>query len=185
MSAEWATGVDDLFEDFDDRIRGMRKTIDPQYRPILNRFGENAARLALIVAVGCDPKEPIITSEIQTWANAVAEHSLQVILRGANDNIADNDRAAEYLRVRQQVTRRGQSGITTRDIVKNLRGSIDKRRLEDILAMLRQAREVHLAKLTMDSGQARVRFWSAESLPDGATIIPHRVGEGLGERPAA
>ncbi|ABR60196.1 bifunctional DNA primase/polymerase [Sinorhizobium medicae] len=176
MTAEWAPGVDDLFEDFDDRIRGMRKTIDPQYRPILNRVGENAARLALIVAVGCDPKEPVITSDIQTWANAVAEHSLQVILRGATDNIADNDRAAEYLRVRQQVVRRGRSGITLRDIVKNLRGSIDKRRLEDILAMLRQAREIHLAKLTMESGQSKVRFWSAESLPDGAAIISLEAG---------
>ncbi|MDX0592403.1 DNA primase [Sinorhizobium medicae] len=176
MTAEWAPGVDDLFEDFDDRIRGMRKTIDPQYRPILNRVGENAARLALIVAVGCDPKEPVITREIQEWANAVAEHSLQVILRGANDNIADNDRAAEYLRVRQQVVRRGLSGITLREIVKNLRGAIDKRRLEDILSMLRQAREIQLAKLTMESGQSKVRFWSAESLPDGAVIIPLESG---------
>lgn len=176
MTAEWEPGVDDLFEDFDDRIRGMRKTIDPQYRPVLNRVGENAARLALIVAVGCDPKEPIITREIQEWANAVAEHSLHVILRGANDNIADNDRAAEYLRVRQQVVRRGQAGITLRDIVKNLRGAIEKRRLEDILAMLRQAREIHLAKLTMESGQSRMRFWSAESLPDGAAIIPLESG---------
>lgn len=176
MTAQWGNGVDDLFEDFDDRIRAMKRTIDPQYRPILNRVGENAARLALIVAVGCDPKEPIITREIQTWANAVAEHSLNVILRGANDNIADNDRAAEYLRVRQQITRRGSDGITAREIVKNLRGAIDRRRLEDIMAMLRQAREVHLAKLTTESGQSKVRFWSAESLPDGAVIVPIEAG---------
>lgn len=176
MTAEWAPGVDDLFEDFDDRIRGMRKTVDPQYRPILNRVGENAARLALIVAVGCDPKEPVITREIQEWANAVAEHSLNVILRGANDNIADNEKAAEYLRVRQQVTRRGQSGITLREIIKNLRGAIDRRRLEDILSMLRQAREIHLARFTVESGQSKVRFWSAESLPDAAVIIPLESG---------
>jgi hypothetical protein len=176
MTADWAPGVDDIFEEFDDRIRAMKKTIDPQYRPILNRVGENAARLALIVAVGCDPKEPVITREIQDWANAVAEHSLNVILRGADANIADNDRAAEYLRVRQQVTRRGHAGITLREVIKNLRGAIDKRRLEDILAMLRQAREVHLAKLTTESGQSKVRFWSAESLPDGAVILPPEGG---------
>lgn len=176
MTASWATGVDDLFEEFDDRIRAMKKTIDPQYRPILNRVGENAARLALIVAVGCDPKEPIITAEIQRWANAVAEHSLQVILRGADHHIADNERAAEYLRVRQQVVRRGSSGITMRDIVKNLRGAIEKRRLEDIISMLRQAREVHLAKLPSDSGQTKVRYWSTEALPENATIIPPEAG---------
>jgi hypothetical protein len=176
MTADWAPGVDDIFEEFDDRIRAMKTTIDPQYRPILNRVGENAARLALIVAVGCDPKEPVITREIQDWANAVAEHSLNVILRGADANIADNERAAEYLRVRQQVTRRGHAGITLREIIKNLRGAIDKRRLEDILAMLRQAREVHLAKLTTESGQSKVRFWWAESLPDGAVILPPEGG---------
>ncbi|NEJ73805.1 DUF3987 domain-containing protein [Rhizobium phaseoli] len=176
MTASWAAGVDDLFEEFDDRIRAMKKTVDPQYRPILNRVGENAARLALIVAVGCDPKEPVITAEIQGWANAVAEHSLHVILRGADQNIADNDRAAEYLRVRQQVVRRGSSGITMRDIVKNLRGAIDKRRLEDIIGMLRQAREVHLAKMSSESGQTKVRYWAAESMPENAIIIPIEGG---------
>ncbi|MBX5243273.1 MULTISPECIES: bifunctional DNA primase/polymerase [Rhizobium] len=176
MTASWAPGVDDVFEEFDDRIRAMKKSIDPQYRPILNRVGENSARLALIVAVGCDPKDPVITTEIQEWANAVAENSLKTILRGADHHIADNEKAAEYLRVRQQVVRRGSSGITMRDIVKNLRGSIDRRRLDDIVAMLRQAREVHLAKLTTDSGQSMVRFWSAESLPKNAIIIPVESG---------
>ncbi|EPE98595.1 bifunctional DNA primase/polymerase [Rhizobium grahamii] len=176
MTAEWGYGVDDIFEEFDDRIRSMKTSIDPQYRPILNRVGENAARLALIVAVGCDPKEPVITAEIQEWANAVAENSLQTILRGADHHIADNEKAAEYLRVRQQAVRRGSSGITMRDIVKNLRGAIDRRRLDDIVSMLRQAREVHLAKLTTDSGQTKVRFWAAEFIPKGALIIPVEGG---------
>ncbi|MCB4767842.1 bifunctional DNA primase/polymerase [Ancylobacter sp. Lp-2] len=72
ITVEFAPGVEDLFEAFDDRMRAMRTTLDPQYRPILNRVGENAARLALIVAVGCDTKKPVITAEIQDWANAVA-----------------------------------------------------------------------------------------------------------------
>lgn len=172
MTAEWGEGVDDFFEEFDDRIRAMKGTINPSYRPILNRVGENAARLALIVAVGCDPKDPIITREIQEWANAVAEHSLQVIISGATDNIADNDKAAEYLRVRAQVVRRGDRGITMRDIVKNLRGAIDKRRLEDIITMLMQAGEIHFAKLVAESGQAKLRYWAAEYLPKGAEPVP-------------
>lgn len=176
MTVEWGLGVDDIFEDFDDRIRSMRKTVDPQYRPILNRVGENAARLALIVAVGCNPKEPIITAEIQQWANAVAEHSLLVILQGADENVADNDRAAEYIRVRRIISRKGARGITMRDILKSIRGSIDKRRLEDIMSMLRRAREVHLASLVADSGQTKIRYWSAESLPKAGAIIPPEAG---------
>jgi hypothetical protein len=137
MTAEWGDGVDDLFEEFDDRIRATKKTVDLQYRPILNRVGENAARLALIVAVGCDPKEPVITGPIQEWANAVAEHSLGVILRGADDHISDNEKSAEYLRVRTLITRKGTAGLTLKGVVKALRGALDKRRLEDILSMLR------------------------------------------------
>lgn len=172
MTATWDEGVDDIFEEFDDRMRAMKKSVDPQYRPILNRVGENAARLALIVAVGCDPKEPVITSEIQQWANSVAEHSLNVILRGADDNIADNDRAAEYLRVKRIVQRKAGEGITAKAVVRALRGAIDRRRLDDILIMLRQAKEIHFARLVADSGQVKLRFWAGENVPVGAVIIP-------------
>jgi hypothetical protein len=171
MTADWGDGVDDLFEAFDDRIRAMKKSIDPQYRPILNRVGENAARLALIVAVGCDPKEPIITTEIQQWANAVAEHSLRVILNGADMNIADNDKALEYLKVKQIVARKRAGGITMKGLVKAVRGSLDTRRLDDIIRMLRVSHEVHYAKVVSESGQTKLRFWTASDLPSGAVIL--------------
>ncbi len=171
MTVEWGDGVDDLFEEFDDRIRAMKKSVDPQYRPILNRVGENAARLALIVAVGCDPKSPIITEEIQTWANSVAEHSLRVILKGASENISDNEKSAEYLRIRTIITRSGSAGVTAKGVVKAIRGALDRRRLEDILTMLRQAREIHLAKVVAASGQTKIRFWGDDFLPTDAEII--------------
>jgi hypothetical protein len=171
MTVEWSPGVDDLFEDFDDRIRARRNQIAPEYRPILNRVGENAARLALIVAVGCDPKAPIITREIQEWANAVAEHSFQTIVRGADANIADNDRSAEYLRVRRMIERTGQDGVPRGIIVKRLRGSLEGRRLDDIMSMLAQAGEIVFAKLEAKRGQAKYRYWSRENLPPGAEPV--------------
>ncbi|MGX5723305.1 bifunctional DNA primase/polymerase, partial [Shinella zoogloeoides] len=172
MTVGWAPGVDDLFEEFDDRIRAMKRSVNPEYRPILNRVGENAARLAMIVAVGVDPKEPVITAEIQEWANTVAEHSLHVILRGAEQHIADNEKAAEYLRVRQIIARKQGDGVTLKGILKALRGSLDGRRLDDILAMLRQSGSVHFARLLSPSGQTKTRFWDGESLPAGAEVIP-------------
>lgn len=170
ITAEYAPDVEDMFEAFDDRMRALRTTLDPQYRPILNRVGENAARLALIVAVGCDPKEPVITAEIQTWANAVAEASFSTIIRGAHANIADNDRAAEYLRVRGIVERTKGDGITRGWIVKRLRGAIDGRRIDDVLGQLTVAREIVLASVTSEKGQVRVRYWALEHLPEGAEI---------------
>ncbi|MBS7546229.1 DUF3987 domain-containing protein [Ancylobacter oerskovii] len=168
VTVKFAPGVEDLFEAFDDRMRAMRTTLDPQYRPILNRVGENAARLALIVAVGCDPKEPVITPEIQEWANAVAEASFNTIVRGAHANIADNDRAAEYLRVRSIIERADVKGLTKGRLLVRLRGAIDGRRLDDVLDQLREAREVIFGRVTSESGQTLVRYWAREHTPEGA-----------------
>jgi hypothetical protein len=168
VTVEWAKGVDDLFEDFDDRMRDRRTQFAPEYRPILNRVGENAARLALIVAVGCDPKSPVITREIQQWANEVAEESFLTIIRGADDNIADNDRSAEYLKVRRLIEKSGSAGITVGQVVKRLRGALEGRRLEDIMEMLRRAGEVVFGKITAASGQTKVRYWSQANLPEDA-----------------
>jgi hypothetical protein len=165
-------GVRDFFEEFDDRVRAMKSSIDRRYWPILNRVGENAARLAMIVAVGCDPRSPIITMDIQQWANEVAEHSLRVILKGADTNIADNDRQAEYLRVRAMIERKGKEGMKHAHIIKNLKGSIPGPRLDDILSMLRQSGEVFYAECPTKSGQKMTRFWMKGSLPKEAKVVP-------------
>jgi hypothetical protein len=169
IAVEFALGVEDLFEEFDDRMRAKRDSFDPQYRPILNRVGENAAKLALIVAIGCDPKTPVITREVQEWANAVAEASFNTLIRGAHDNIADNALSAEYLRVRMMVERSKEKGVTRGTLVKRLRGSIDGRRLDDILGSLMDAGEIRYGEQTAGSGQKRSRFWSAASFPVEAT----------------
>jgi len=171
MSVEFAPGVDDVFEAFDDRVRAMRSGLDPHYRPILNRVGENAARLALIVAVGCDPKSPIITREIQEWANHVAEASFYTIIRGARENIADNEKSAEYLRVRNMVARSEGAGLARGIIDRRLKGSIETRRVDDILSTLQRAGEIRFGKIVSDSGQTKVRYWASEHLPDAAEVV--------------
>jgi len=171
QTVEYAEGVEDIFESFDDRMRARKASISPDYRPILNRVGENAARLALIVAIGVDHKDPVITREIQEWANAVAEHSFNTMIRGADENIADNEKSAEYLRVRRIIQRRGESGITLKMVTRTVRGALDSRRLDDILGALRRAGEVSLATRRAESGQVMMRFWSADHLPNDAEIV--------------
>lgn len=172
VTVEYAPGVEDQFEDFDDDMRARKKDVPPEYRPIVNRVGENAARLALIVAVGCDPKHPIITPEIQGWANSVALASFETMIRGADDNIADNEKSAEYLRVRGLIERREDEGMTMKNLSKSLRGGIDSRRLDDIIGQLRVAHDVHLASRKSQSGQTMRRLWGADFLPEDAEIIP-------------
>jgi len=173
MTVGFDTGVDDQFEAFDDAMRLRKRTTDPAYHPILNRVGENAGRLALIVAVGCDPKEPVITEEIQAWANEVAEFSFNTMLLGADANIADNEKSAEYLRVRQIIARKGAQGITSGTLVKSLRGGIETRRLNDILGALMSAQEIIHADRIPPSGQKQTRFWVPDHLPEDA--VPKKV----------
>lgn len=165
ITAEYGAGVEEMFESFDDRIRAMRGSLDPQYRPILNRVGENAARLALIVAVGCDHRSPTITQDIQQWANDVAEASFYNLLHGARENIADNERSAEYLKVSRMIARAEAAGMTRGIVERRLRGSIDKRRLDDIFAGLQMAGEIRFGRVTSDSGQTKARWWAAAHFP--------------------
>jgi hypothetical protein len=167
ITAAYAPGVDDLFEAFDDRMRAMM--VDPQYRPIRSRVGENAARLALIVAVGCDPKEPIITREIQEWANAVAEASFRTIMRGADNNIADNDKSREYLRIKRMIDDAKSQGMTLGIIARRVKGSLDLQRLDSVVTQLQISGEVVYAEQPGSRGQTRSRYWAREHLPEDAS----------------
>lgn len=172
MAVPYADDAEEVFESFDDRIRAEAPRTDPAFRPVLMRVAENAGRLALIVAVGCNPGEPVITVEIQQWANAVAEESYRTMVRGASDNIADNDRQAHYLRVRNMINRKAKEGLAQGKLVSNLRGSIDSRVLDDILGQLFESSDCIFGEARTGSGQASRRWWSTEHRPEGFIQLP-------------
>lgn len=171
VGAQWASGVDDIWENFDQRIRDEAPRIAPEYRPLINRVSEHAAKLALIVAVGCNHRDVVITREIQEWANAVAEYSFRFVLAGADENISDNDRSKEYLRIRGMISRAGKNGLTRSELVKRLKGNMTTLRIEEILGQLSTAREAFLAKRSSHKGQTITRLWSAKDMPDDAELV--------------
>lgn len=172
MTVEYASDeVDNFFEEFDDGMRAMKKKIAPEYHPLANRVGENAARLAMIVAVGANPREPIITMEIQQWANTVAEHSFRLLIKGAKDSISDNPLSAEYLKVRKVIARAGKKGLRHKELVRTLKGSIRDQRLDEVLGALSTAGEAQFATARADSGQRMTRWWAQEFLPSDAEPV--------------
>lgn len=175
VTVEYASSdVDNFFEEFDDRMRAMKKKVKVEYAPICNRVGENAARLAMIVAVGANPRAPVITMEIQQWANAVAEHSFKLLLKGADENIADNKLSAEYIRVRNMIIRRGKNGLRHKDLTKSLQSGIREQRLDEILRALTISEDAQFASAPAKSGQTMVRWWARGFLPEGATAVEVR-----------
>jgi hypothetical protein len=58
---------------------------------IVNRLGENAAKLALISAISRNPAHPEITEAEVAWGWALAEHCARTILRDAQRFMADSE----------------------------------------------------------------------------------------------
>jgi hypothetical protein len=58
---------------------------------IVNRLGENAAKLALISAISRNPTHPEITEAEVAWGWALAEHCARTILRDAQRFMADSE----------------------------------------------------------------------------------------------
>jgi len=68
-----------------------RKVAGTPQASIVNRLGENAAKLALVCAVSRDPASPSIGEHEIAWGWAVAEHCTKSLLMEGQRFIADND----------------------------------------------------------------------------------------------
>lgn len=142
LQVPYGHGAKAVFDDFANEMFSRMDSAAAECEPIYARVAENAGRLALIVAVGCDPVAPVINADIMRWACAVALASAEMLMAQAEDRVADNDRQAEYKKVRAIIADTGRKGATRTDIVKRLKGVMDKRRTEDVLALLALAEEV-------------------------------------------
>lgn len=142
------------------------------------RVAENAGRLALIVAVGVNPGEPVITTEIQAWANKVADASYRTMLAGARDNIADGERQAQYLKVRNMIARRAGDGLAQGKLIAQLRGGIDSKTLGDILGQFIESDECVYGEARVLSGQVARRWWTTANRPEGLTRLPRPIPGG-------
>lgn len=68
-----------------------RKVEGTPQAAIVNRLGENAAKLALISAISWAPEDPTITERDVAWGWALAEHCARSLLQEADRFIADTE----------------------------------------------------------------------------------------------
>lgn len=140
--AFWGEGAKGEFDAFVAKMYAKIESTPTEFEPIYARTAENAGRLALIVAVGVDPVNPVITQEIMEWAQRVALVSSTMLVTQANDHVSDNDRQAEYKKVRRLIEDAKKTGITRNAIARRLGGVVDRRRTGDILDQLHDAEEI-------------------------------------------
>lgn len=125
--------------------------------PFLNRVREHALKLALVVAVGCDPASPIITGPILEWAYRLARLSAATLIRESADRIADNERAAAFNKILGLIKTAGDKGIVPSRIGAKAKG-IDTRLRGQILDDLKASGRVRHERRT-GAGRPSERYF--------------------------
>ncbi len=128
--------------------------------PFVNRVREHALKLALVVAIGCNPSAPLITGAILDWAYRLARLSAATLVRESADRIADNERGEAMNRILRMIRSAGDKGVTPGRIADKQRG-IDARLRAQILQDLVAAGRITLDRQTGTGGRARERYITA------------------------
>lgn len=132
-------------------LRSVKETIESkeslviaESQPFVRRIIENAIKLALIVAVGTNPKEPVITEVIFEWAAAVAWTCAASMLAEVGERLADNQREANYKKIAAMLKKAGTKGLTEGKIADRCK-AIDGWQRDEILKDLQKTGQVEYA----------------------------------------
>ncbi len=108
----WTQDALGILRSVKDTIEAKESLVAAESQPFVRRIIENAIKLALIVAVGVDPKEPVITEVIFEWAAAVAWTCAAAMLAEVGERLADNQREANYKKIAALIRKAGKGGLT-------------------------------------------------------------------------
>ena len=135
-----------VLKDFKSAIAEGEATADWRAAPFLNRAVEHALKLALTVAVGCDPQRPEITGGIMEWAAILAWHATGSVMAEASNRIADSQREADYNRLLKLIRDAGEAGIPPSKVGDRIR-NIDEKTRAGLLRDMQAAGRIRLASI--------------------------------------
>lgn len=115
-----------MADDARDRFRALSAEITAELRAaagtpftaILARIGENAAKLALIVAVGRDPAAPVIRLDDAIWAIDFVRHYARRTIEAVERHVADTETEANVKRIREIIRIAGAKGVTKSELTR-------------------------------------------------------------------
>ena len=107
------------FGELSDALTGeLRAAAGTAFTAILSRIGENALKLALIVAVGRDPVRPEIDITAADWAIDFVRHYAQRTMEAVDRHVADTETEAHLKRLKEIVRAAGAKGITKSEVTR-------------------------------------------------------------------
>jgi hypothetical protein len=140
-----------LLDDFKDRIEAKELSADGRQKPFLNRAVEHAIKLALTVAVGTDPKRPVIDGLAMEWACKLAWHSTCSLIEETRDRIGDSQREADYNAIMKLIKSAGPDGLKPSVIPDRTRG-MDARRRDELLNDMKASGRVRFGAVQTKRG---------------------------------
>lgn len=141
-----------LFDEFDARISTAQEQGNERRAPFLSRALEHAAKLALTVAVGDAPGEPVIELAHMQWATELAWVSTCAMIQEAESKIADNDRQRVYNQIYDLVRKAGPEGIQPSRLRDRLAGAVRKSEWNEIVEELSDTGRIRLYEVKPPGG---------------------------------
>ena len=96
----------------------LRAAAGTAFTAILARIGENALKLALIVAVGRDPARPEIEITAAEWSITFVRHYAQRTMESVERHVADTETEAHLKRLKEIIRAAGATGIAKSEITR-------------------------------------------------------------------
>lgn len=86
--------------------------------PILARIAENAAKVALVLAVGRDAVKPVIRVVDAVWAIDFVRHFARRTIDAVERHVADTETEAHLKRLREIIRKAGTAGVTKSELTR-------------------------------------------------------------------
>ncbi|MEI7601189.1 MAG: PriCT-2 domain-containing protein [Aestuariivirga sp.] len=119
----------------------LRAAAGTAYTAILARIGENAMKLALIVAVGRDPAQPVMERKDAEWAIGFVRYFAKRTMEAVERHVADTETEAHLKRIREIIRATGSDGISKSEITRASQW-LKARDRDDILATLIESGDI-------------------------------------------
>lgn len=149
-SVPWGPGAEAAFVDMVEDIYRVCDR-DSSAQAFYARSAETAVRLATILAVGRDPRDPVVTLADFTWAKGFVMWCSKNLHRAGSEHIADTDHQSATNAVRRAIREAG-GVMTHRDLLRKLNHKIKNRDLHDIIKALGEADQVGVERKTPEKG---------------------------------
>lgn len=114
----------------------LRAAAGTAFTAILARIGENALKLALIVAVGRSPVSPEIDLFTADWAISFVRHYAQRTMEAVERHVADTETEAYLKRLKEIIRASGAKGISKSEITRSSQWLKSRDRDEILLTLI-------------------------------------------------